>query len=340
MTDIYQPYRDMLAGKPVPIHADVPYPGRYKMKLRDGTFVAVLINHDANGEIKARIGDEITDPIPIWTYCAKHPVDKAAFDVFNATGSWPGDAPATVGDNSKHYGEGFDGLQSEINDYAEMCRQFLKDAEKTGGIKTKAKADQAGNMADAIGKGKSGLAKKADDARDAEMRPHLEAQREINAKYKALIEIGVDMAIDLRKVAEVWTKAERDRLQKIANEEARKAQEIANVKAKAAREAWEREQAAIRAKAPDAQAPLDLPPPPAAAPTIVAEKVKVQIAGQRGNQRSLKTRRIAVIEDYAKALAFFAESSDVKAIIQTLAQRAVTAKMPVPGVGVREEETL
>lgn len=342
MSDEFQNWRDALAGKEVALHVDTPRSGYYKMRNgRDGPYQPVAI-WMRDGELTCRVAGDYRDPVKVWSWCAKNPVSKDDAKFAFANGSWPGDAPATatVGDNSKHYGEGFDGLQAEVNDYAELCRQFLADAQKAGGIKTKAQADQAGNMADAIGDVKGGLARKADVSRETLTAPHVAAQKEINGQYKPLVDIGKAIAADLRKAAAAWSKAEQARLQAIADAEARKAQAAADAKAKAEREAWEREQAERRFQTPGEVIELDLVPPPPSAPAIVAEKVVVHVGGQRGNKRSLKTRRVAVIEDYAKALAFFAENSDVKAVIQTLAQRAVTAKMPVPGVGVREKETL
>lgn len=341
--DVYQHWRDALAGKPVNLHDGAPQPGFYRMRNgKGGPYLPVAI-WPKDGALVARVGSEMRDPETIWTWCADKPVSKEDAKHAFETGSWPGDAP-TIGDNSKSYGEGFAGIEAEIADYLETCNQFLADAKKWGGIKTKADADRASNMADAIGKVKGGLAKKADEMRDAEVRPHLEAQREINARYKPLIEAGEDMAKTLRGLSAVWTRAEQARLQAIADAEAAKRRAEAEAKAKAEREAWEAEQKKLAAKAKKAGEQLDLeaasPPPPPPAPEIVAEKVKVQVGGQRGARRSLRTERVAKIVDYSKALAFFAQTDDVRALVQTLAQRAVKAKLAVPGVEVVEEERL
>lgn len=341
--DAYQHWRDALAGKPVNLHDGAPQPGFYKLRQgKGGPYLPVAI-WPKDGQLVARVADEMRDPEQIWTWCADKPVSKEDAKAAFETGKWPGDAP-TIGDNSRHYGEGFEGIEAEIADYMELCQQFVADAKKAGGIKTKAEADKASNMADAIGKVRGGLAKKADEMRDAEVRPHLEAQREINARYKPLIESGENMARTLRDLSTVWTRAEQKRLQDIADAEAAKRRAEAEAKAKAERAAWEAEQRKLAAKAKKAGEQLDLeaalPPPPPPAPEIVAETVKVQVGGQRGARRSLRKERVAKIVDYAKALAFFAESDDVRALVQQLAQRAVKAKLAVPGVEVVEEERL
>ncbi len=159
MTDAFQPYRDMLAGKDVPIHADQPYPGRYKMK-RDGRFVAVLINHDGEGVIKARIGDKIVDATSVWTYCAKHPIAKADYDAFNANGMFPGEIGHNSGDLS---------LAEEITDAAKQATDWLEKAK----IADKVSADTAANMRARL----LDLGKRAEAEREEKVRPHLDGQK-------------------------------------------------------------------------------------------------------------------------------------------------------------------
>jgi hypothetical protein len=60
-------------------------------------------------------------------------------------------------------------------------------------------------------------------------------------------------------------------------------------------------------------------------------------AGTRGKAMTLRSQKRAEITDYAVTLAFFAESPDVKATVQDLANRAVRAGISVPGVNVLEE---
>lgn len=61
-------------------------------------------------------------------------------------------------------------------------------------------------------------------------------------------------------------------------------------------------------------------------------------AGTRGRAMSLKTTKRAEITDYAAALNFFSDSPDVKATVQSLADRAVRAGIVVPGTKVIEEQ--
>lgn len=323
-------YQSNLAGKDVPLHDGVPQVGFYKMRRgRNAPWLPVAI-WEKDGALVCRVAKEMADPNDIWTYCCGNPVSKADAKHAFEHGTWPGDAPS-VGHNSRQYGEDFDGIKAEFDDYAEIVEAFLTDVAKAGGIKTKAEADRANNMADAIGKVKGGLAKKADDRRDVEMRPHLEAQRAINAKFNPIIQLGIDLADKLRRLAGIWTKTEQDRLQKIADEVARVARQEAEAKARAEREAWEKSRADGGEKLPPTMPQQE----------IVAEKVRVQVGGQRGAKRSLKIKIIARVTDHAKALAHFADAQDVRDVVQKLAQRAVDAKLATPpGVEVVEEARL
>lgn len=334
-------YQQNLAGAQVALHDGHPEPGYYKMRLgKGGPWVPVAI-WEKDGEMVAVRGDgkggrTRVDPNDIWTYVAGNPVmqDDAKYAFTN--GKWEGDAP-TIGDNSREYPATYEGISAEFDDYAEMVQQFLSDITKAGGIKEKALADRASNMADAIGDVKGGIARRAEEMREALVRPHLDAQRDINKQFKPIVEGGDTLAKQLRRVSGAWAKAEQDRLQKIADDKARVAREAAE---KATREALqaERARAAAEPGADDGVVPKIEAP---VIPVVVAETVRVQVGGQRGAVRSLKTRLSAQIEDYELALQHFKNSDDVREAVMKLAQRAVKAGMKdIPGVTIVEEAVL
>ena len=68
------------------------------------------------------------------------------------------------------------------------------------------------------------------------------------------------------------------------------------------------------------------------------EPVKVQAGGQRGRKTGLRTIVRYHVSDHTKALAFFAESEDVRELVQKLADRASKAGVSVPGVERIEEK--
>lgn len=332
MTAATQHYRDNLAGKGVALHDGHPQTGYYKMRRgKDGPWLPVAI-WEKDGQMVAVRGDgkggrERVEPDDIWTWCASNPVKQAEAKYAFEHGKWESDAP-TIGDNSKSYPDTYEGISAEFTDYAELVAQFLADVEKSGGIKTELQANKASNMADAVGSVRGGIAKRADEMRDALVRPHLEAQREINGKFKPLIDEAKALDAKLRRAAGAWAKAEQDRLQKIADERARVAREAAE---KAAREAL-----ASSPGADDGVVPtVDV------VPVVVPEQVKVQLGGQRAAKRSLKTRLVAAVTDYEAALQHFKNSDDVRDAVTALAQRAVKAGMKdIPGVKIIEETVL
>ena len=57
-------------------------------------------------------------------------------------------------------------------------------------------------------------------------------------------------------------------------------------------------------------------------------------AGRTGMKVSLRTEKRGRIVDYAKCLAAVSEHVDVKAVVETLAQRSVRGGNPLPGVEV------
>lgn len=311
MTDEFQFWRDALAGKDVLIVENDPQPGYYKTRNKAGKWLPVAIWRK-DGVLVARVGSEARDPLDIWTWCAKSPVlkddAKAAFE----TGSWPGDAP-DVGHNSADVP-----LADVIRDYAERALAWLQ---KTG-IKDTQSKDMAANYRAKL----LDLKKQADAEREAEKRPHLEASRAVDAKFKPLIEDADAAANQLRDALTKYMRDEEARLE--AERRAKWEQERAAV------EAARREVEAQRAKkmAEDPIAALTSPEPDLPLMPAAPEPVKVQAGGQRGRKTGLRTVTRYVVNDHAAALAFFANSDDVKELVQKLAERASKAGVTVPGV--------
>jgi hypothetical protein len=321
MTDVWQFWRDALAGKNPPITADNPECGFYKCRDgRGGKWLPVMIRHDDSGELRCRVGNNSNaDPLEVWTWCAGNPISQADAKHAFETGSFPGDAPL-IGDNS-----GDLSLAEQVTEYAAQALSWLR---KIGGIKDKSQSDMAANYRAELLR----LAKEADKQRDAEKRPHLEAGREIDAKYKPLVDEAKSAADELRSELTRWMNAEEKRLEA----ERRAKWELEQKAIEAAR----KEAEALRAKkmAEDPIAALIDPEPEL--PTMAAppEPVKVQAGGQRGRKTGLREVTTYMVTDHTAALAFFAESEDVKALVQKLAERASKAGVKVPGVEIRTEK--
>lgn len=304
-------WTEALAGNPVNIYADAPQCGYYKMRReRGGPWLPVAI-WSKDGSLVCRVSGEMVDPVAVWTFCAENPVTKEDCKVAFQTGNWPGDV--TIGHNS-----GDLSLAEEIQIAAENAAEFLMQPIGDGTRK-----DMAANMRDLLLE----LAKKADAERDAEKRPHDEAAKAIQKKWKPLIDAAEDAALKLRDALTRYMREEDRR----AEEERRKKFEEETARVKAERERIEREQAEMMQRDPIAALTSPQPDLPEM-PILPTEPVKIQAGGQRGRKTGLRTVIRYEVTDHAAALAFFAEHDDVKTLVATLAKRAGKAGLAVPGV--------
>jgi hypothetical protein len=312
MSDQFQWWRDALAGKAGPINANEPQPGYFKLRQgKDGPWLPVAIWWNKDDELVCRVADKARDPHDVWVSCAGNPVAKDAAKQAFETGSWPGDVG--IGHNS-----GDLSLADEIAEARDQALQWLT----TAGVTDKVSADKAANYRARL----LDLGKKADAERDAKVRPHLEAQKTINAEYKPLVEDAKAVADTLRAALSKYLAAEEEKARKAAAEAAR----VENEKRMA--EYKRQQEAATKA------APKDEPPLPLGAPVFVApEPVKLQAGGQRGKKASLRTITRYEITDYAAALAHVANSPDVRAAVEKAAFAQARAGVTVPGVNSYEE---
>lgn len=319
MTDIWHYWREALAGKAPPIDANSPQCGFYRKRDgKGGAWVPVMIRYDDAGALRCRVGsDSNADPHDVWTWCANHPISKDDARHAFEHGSFPGDAPAAgnAGDVP---------LADQINDYAATALDWLN---KTG-ISDKSSSDMAANFRAELLR----LGKEADRQRDAEKRPHDEAAKAVQAKWRPVIDAAQSAADAIRAALTRWMTAEEKR--QAADRQAK--WEAEKRAADAARKAVEEQRAKMMRDdpiaaitSPEPEMP-SLPPPP--------DPVKVNAGGQRGRATGLRTVTKYVVADHAKALAFFAESEDVRSLIQKLAERASKAGVDVPGVVKQTEK--
>lgn len=313
MSDDFQNWRDALAGNDVALHADIPHPGYYKLrKGKDGPYQPVAIWRK-DGNLVCRVAGEMVDPLSVWTWCADKPVSKDAAKQAFETGSWPGDV--AIGHNS-----GDMSLADEIKDAVSQALEWLK----SSGVKDKTTMDMAANYRARL----LDLSKKADAERDAKVRPHLDAQREINGTYKPLVDSAKSAADTVRDALSKYMAAEDAKARAAAAEAAR----IENEKrmAEYKRQQEEAERARLASVANEVPPP---PPPPIAAPVFVAPaEVKVQAGGQRGKKASLREITRYQLSDYAAALAHVKDHPDVIAAVEKAAFAQARAGATVPGV--------
>ena len=325
MSDEFQNWRDALAGNDVALHADVPHPGYYKMrKGKDGPYQPVAIWRK-DGRLVCRVAGDMVDPLSVWTWCAKNPVAKDAAKQAFETGSWPGDV--AIGHNS-----GDLSLAEEIADARSQAMVWLKSTP----IADKVTADMAANYRARLLE----LSKKADAERDARVRPHLEAQKAINAEWKPLVDGAKADADTIRGSLSKYLAAEEEKARKAAAEAARIENEKRMAEHRRQQEEAAKAHAEALAKAAAERANAPPPPPPAVeAPVFVAaESVKLQAGGQRGKKASLRTLTKYELTDYAAALAHVKDHADVIAAVEKVAFAQARAGATVPGVRSYEEK--
>ena len=325
MTDDFQNWRDALAGKEAALHADLPNPGYYKLRNgKDGPWLPVAIWRK-DGSLVCRVACEMRDPLDVWTWAAKNPVSKDDAKHAFENGTWPGDV--AIGHNS-----GDMSLEDEIRDAVGQALDWLK----VTPIADKTTADMAANYRARL----LDLSKKAEAEREAKVRPHIDAQKAINADYKPLVDSAKVAADTVRGKLSVYLAAEEDKARKAAAEAAR----IENEKRMAE---FQRQQAEARAAHAEAMAKAaadraNEPPPPMPeieTPVFVApDPVKLQAGGQRGKKASLRTMTRYEMNDYAAALAHVREHPDVIAAVEKVAFAQARAGATVPGVRSYEEK--
>lgn len=311
MTDAYQFWRDALAGKEQPISADHPQPGYYKArKGKGGPWTPVAI-WEKDGALVARFGPEMANPLDIWTWCSGNPVSKEDAKHAFEKGIFPGEV-APIGDNSGNLS-----LADEIADAAKQAAEWLAKSKIDG----KVAADTAANMRTRL----LDLGKKAEAEREEKVRPHLDGQKAVNAKYKPLVDAATSAANTLRDALTVWMRAEQAKLDA----------ELA-AKRKAEADRYAKEQAERAAKmAADPIAELTDPEPEL--PMAPIEPPKVQAGGQAGRKAHMRTQVRFEIEDYAAALAHVKDHKDVIAAVEKACVAMAKAGATVPGIKRIEE---
>jgi hypothetical protein len=315
MSDQFQWWRDALAGNTGAIEEPRPRSGYFKLRDKPGSWQPVAI-WERDGELICRVGADLRDAHDVWTWCAKNPVAKDAAKHAFEHGSWPGDVPV-AGHNS-----GTLSLPEEIDDAATHALAWLH----KNGIADKTAADTAANWRARL----LDLSKQADKQRETEKRPHDEASKAVQAKWKPVVETATDAANRLRDALTAWMRAEDARARAELEAKRREAEEAARKQ----REATEVARREAEAK--------NLPPPPepedVPLPFVEPEPVRVQAGGQRGRKAGLRTITKYVVTDYAAALAHVKDHPDVRAAVEKVSAQQAKAGASVPGVETLTEQ--
>lgn len=314
MSDLWQFWRDALAGKQQDIDVNSPQCGFYKKRDgKDGKWLPVMIRFDNEGILRCRVGDDsAADPHEVWTWVAGNPVSKEDAKAAFETGSFLGEV-AGIGDNSADLS-----LADQIKEFAGQALAWFRKV----GIKDKKSSDMAANYRAELLR----LAKAADGDREAEKRPLLEASRAVDAKFKPLIDEANAAANEIRDGLTKWMREEEARLEseRRAKWEAEKAAaEKARQEIEAQRAKHMRDDPIAALTSPEPELP-DLPPPP--------EPVKVQAGGQRGRKTGFREVVSYVVTDYAAALAHVKDHQTIREAVEKVCAAQAKAGATVPGV--------
>lgn len=294
----YEFWQNALAGKFGAVHDGHPQPGFYKRRAgKNGPWNAVAI-WESNRTMLAVEGGKPVDPAEIWTWVCSHPISEETYRRVERGDGWPDAIEEMIGSNNPPADEA---AVDEVDSAIAAALLALGSP-----VEIQADCDRLANHRDRLAK----LYKDREEKRKAEKQPHMDAAKAVDDRFNPILAKIKDAGDKLKRAITAWLLKEEERakaeaLAKLrAEEEARKAAAAANL------------------------------PPPAPEPTPEIARPK---AGTMGRATALRTFKSAVITDYAKALAHFAESAEVKALIQTLADRAARADLAVPGCEIKTE---
>lgn len=316
MTDAYAYWREALAGKFGPMHEGDPQNGFYRKRNKDGTLSPVAI-FDHEGEKVALVDGRKTDPASIWTWVCDKPVTEAAYSQAVAGAGWPDDPPRPELRNVS--ADPHEALTQELAGEIELATEFLSKP-----ITAKDQADQAAIWSKRL----AVIAKKATDLHKVEKQPSLDEGRRIDDRWRDLKDGAAEWSRKLKRHLDAWL-AEEDRKerarQQAAREEAARKQREAEEAAAAAQIGGEAAQEEAERKAAEA------------AEAERATAARNAQAGRTGAKVALRTFVVARIVDYDAAHLAFKDHPDMRALVETLANRAVKIGETIPGVERAEE---
>lgn len=303
--DQYSFWRRRMAGEVIPIHDGEPQAGFYRLTSKDGGSQPVAYWFARDGSLRCRIGEKDVSEQTAnerWPWASKRPISHEVYKLVLSGGAWPDQHEAVTRDRQNSAAapddDSFEALKDRIEDLARDADALIK----AGAAADQDAANRAGDLANRLGE----LQKKADDARADEKKPHDEAAKAVQTKWRPLLN-RADIYRDIKlHVITPFLQAEAKR-QREAEEAARKA--------------------ALEAAA--AGAPMPEPAPVRAAP-------KAGSAGRRSV--ALRSVKVVTITDRAALLAYFANSERLTELLQDMAEKAVRAGAEVPGVNVTEEQ--
>ena len=309
---------EKIGGPTLPVHDGEPQLGFYRRRTsKAGGYVGVAIFEHEGHVVAIRNGEE-ADAAAEWSWVARYPISEETYRTWEKTGKWPDEDASTTNSLATPPASQEPGANNPPTDPKEVLRGQIDACLAGVADYDRIDTDEAAAKAQGLRSRLLELSNAADKEREKQVRPHLDAQKEVNGMFMPLVrdaKAGADTirqaisahetrALKARQEAEAKAAAEERARQKAAAEEARKAEEAGQ----------------------------PAPPPPEPAPTPQAAPAPAQVRGAYGRAATKKLVKKARVVDYAAATAAMATHPELKALVDKLAQRAVDAGVTVAGV--------
>jgi len=310
----------------LPIHERDVQQGYFRVRRKDAPWEPVAIFYPENSDqiVAYRDGKEVRDIHSLWVWCCRQPIEYAAYEKAIAGNGWDDEPPAApgIGDNSGE-ADPFDAIKIELSGEAEQIAEFMKKP-----ADTQAAVDRLGIWS----KRMTDVAKRADNQRVVEKEPHLTASREVDAKWRPIIDGAKEWAAKAKKATEAFLIKKKREEEARARAEAEKAAALRRQAEEAARAAREAEQVDEEAEAKRAELIRQ------AQEAEKASEVRNASAGRTGARVAIRTEKRAKIVDFDACLAALKNRPEIQELVQSLANRAVKSGFDLPGVDVETIE--
>lgn len=293
----------------------------------------------ADGVMMARVGPEDTgqdlagDKLnELWTYVADNAITEGTYrevaklgkpwpDAHDPSKNKPIEAKFKLGDVTPSP-EAFD--KPSESPEQKLAREI---AEARAGVSQyeKIDSDTMAGQALSLKNEITTLAGKLDKVREALVRPHVDAQAEVNGRLNPIIKDAKAQSATLLRAIGGWEDTKR-----AAQRAAEQAQARRDMEASKTRE-WN-----------EAAPPGSIPEPIKTAPPIAsnAPPPSSQVAAAVGRKASVKVSKFVTDIDVDKAFAQFRNEPGVRAVLIALAQKAVDAGLSVDGATVEERSVV
>lgn len=178
-------WQQALNGQFGSIHEGMPQAGFYRVRARkNGPWVPVAIWHevdeDDEGNWFATRGEEEVDAGEIWSWCSRYPISYDDYEKVMAGGRFDDDMPTAIGDNQPPADDETT-LAEQIDIAIGVARSLQEELTDDSG---KLWADQAANVRDRL----NSLWKKAEELRKREKKPYDDGAKEVQAKWRPVLE--------------------------------------------------------------------------------------------------------------------------------------------------------